>query len=136
MELTEVISEIRKLNQPVPVPPRLPTEKEVEIAESQLHVKFHKDYCKFLLEASDVVYGTLEPAQVTPNSEHLDLVEMASAAWDHGVPRNLLPICHDNGNFFCMNDAGEVLFWDHNGTTNEKWPGLAAWIKQVWIERG
>lgn len=135
MKLSEAIGELRELNQPVPVPPRLPTADEVEAAEFQLRVKFHEDYRRFLLEASDVVHGTLEPARVTPG--HLDLVEMVRAAWDQdGVPRNLLPFCYDNANYFCVSDAGEILYWDHNGTTEEKWPNFAAWIKQVWIEKG
>jgi hypothetical protein len=137
MNLTEVISQVRKLNQPVPVPPRLPSVDEVESAESQLGIKFHEDYRQFLLEASDVVYGTLEPARVTPDSGHLDLVRMVRAAWNEdGVQRHLLPICHDNANYFCVSETGEVLNWDHNGPTDEKWPSLAAWIKQVWIEGG
>ena len=137
MELSEVISELRKLNQPVPRPFRLPTEGEIRAAEEQLGVSFHNDYRQFLLEAGDVVYGTREPAMVTPDAGHRDLIQMAEAAWDaDGVPPNLLPFCFDNGNYFCLNEAGEVVYWDHNGTTDEKWANLAAWIKQVWIEGG
>jgi hypothetical protein len=137
MELSEVISELRKLNQPVPRPFRLPTEAEVRAAEEQLGVRFYEDYRRFLLEASDVVYGTHEPAVVTPDAGHRDLIQMAEAAWDEdGVPLNLLPFCFDNGNYFCMNEAGEVVYWDHNGPTDEKWSNLAAWVKQVWIEGG
>ncbi len=135
MKLSEIIGELRKLNQLVPLPPRLPTKDEVADAESQLGVKFHEDYRQFLLEASDVMYGTLEPARVTPDSGYLDLVETVRTAWNEdSVPRNLLPICYDNADYFCLSEAGEVLYWDHNGTTDEKWPSLAAWIKQVWIE--
>ncbi len=105
--------------------------------EQQLGVTFHADYRKYLLEASDVVYGTKEPCTVTPDSGHTDLVNVAQTAWDQmGVPRHLLPICEDNGDYYCINEAGQILFWSHNGATDEKWPSLAAWIKQVWIEKG
>ena len=137
MKLTEVIHELRKLNQPVPIPPRLPTAGEVDDAESQLGMKFHKDYRQFLLEAGDVVYGTKEPARVTPKAGHLNLIEMVEGAWElDGVRQDLLPFCFDNGNYFCMNGEGEVEYWDHNGTTDEKWRDLATWIKEVWIEGG
>jgi hypothetical protein len=137
MELSEVISELRKLNQHVPQPFRLPTEGEVRAAEEKLGVSFHNDYRRFLLEASDVVYGTHEPAVVTPDAGYRGLIQMAEAAWDEdGVPPNLLPFCFDNGNYFCLNEAGVVVYWDHNGATDEKWANLAAWIKQVWIEGG
>lgn len=137
MRLSEVINELRELNLPLPQPLRLPTEGEVRAAEEQLRVSLHNDYRRFLLEASDVVYGTHEPAVVTAGAGHRELIQMAEAAWDEdGVPPNLLPFCFDNGNYFCMNEAGEVIYWDHNGTTAEKWPNLATWIKQVWIEGG
>ena len=50
------------------------------------------------------------------------------------VFEELLPICEDNGDYYCLNQAGEVVFWSHNGATAEKWRNLADWIKQVWIE--
>ena len=61
MNLSEVITELRELNEPVPKPFRLQTEAEINLAEKRLNVKFHEDYRRFLLEASDVVVGTLEP---------------------------------------------------------------------------
>jgi hypothetical protein len=54
MNLSEVIIELRELNEPVPKPFRLPTEAEVLAAEKRLNVRFHEDYRRFLLEASDV----------------------------------------------------------------------------------
>lgn len=135
MNLSEVISELRELNEPVPKPFRLPTETEVTAAEKRLNIRFHEDYRRFLLEASDVVYGTLEPAVVIPDCDYLNLCEIAEYAWDEmDVPLTLLPICEDNGDYYCLNKKGEVEFWSHNGATNEKWNDLATWIKEVWIE--
>ena len=100
-------------------------------------MKFPADYRRYLLEVSDVVYGTLEPAIVTPDAGHLSLVEMAEIAWDEmEVPRELLPFCEDNGDYYCLNQAGEVEYWSHNGVTDEKWKDLATWIKEVWIDEG
>jgi hypothetical protein len=135
MQLSEVISELRLLNEPVPQPLRLPTEDEVRDAENRLGINFIQDYRHYLLKASDVTYGTLEPAIVIPDSGYLNLVQVAEFAWNEmEVPRNLLPICEDNGDYYCLNEKGEVLFWSHNGTTDEKWQNLATWIKEVWIE--
>jgi hypothetical protein len=137
MKMSEVINELRRLNQPVSKPFRLPTEDEVRAAEDQLGVKFPEDYRRYLLEASDVVYGTLEPAVVIPDSGYLNLVEVAESAWNKmDVPRNLLPICEGNGDYYCLNEKGEVQFWSHNGRTDEKWHDLVTWIKEVWIEGG
>src|SRR5262245_5118473 len=111
MNLDEVIQELRTLNSPVPKPLRIPTSDEVTSAETELDVVFHPDYRKFLLRASDVVYGALEPATVTPDGGHTDLVQMAEEAWEElELPRELLPICCDNGDYYCMTDAGEIVF--------------------------
>lgn len=137
MKLPDVLSELRGLNEPVPKPLRLPTTAEVNLAENTLRLKFPEDYRRYLLEASDVVFGTLEPAVVTPDAGHLSLVEMAEAAWDEmELPRDLLPFCEDNGDYYCLAPDGTIRFWSHNGTTDESWPDLATWIKEVWIEEG
>ncbi len=135
MKIAEVLSELRALNQPVPEPLRLPTADEVNAAERLLDTEFPADYRRYLLEASDVVYGTLEPAVVVPDAGYFYLVKLAESAWaEMELPRNLLPICEDNGDYYCLNKDGEVCFWSHNGTTDEKWPDLATWIKEVWID--
>lgn len=135
--MREAIAELRRLNRPVPKPLRLPTKEEVDAAEHRLGWEFHRDYREFLLEAGDVVYGSYEPGVVIPNAGHRDLFEMARSAWEEdGVPGDVLPFCADGGNYFCLNETGEVIYWDHNGTTDEKWADLAAWIERVWIEDG
>jgi len=137
MKLADVIAELRRLNQTVPEPLRLPTQVEVEAAERRLKRKLHPDYRKYLLEASDVVYGTLEPAVVIQDAGYLELSELAESAWSEmEVPRDLLPICEDNGDYYCLNENGEVCFWSHSGATDDKWPDLATWIKEVWIDEG
>jgi len=134
MNLPDVFAELRELNESVPKPLRLPTEAEVDAAESTLGLKFPEDYRRYLLESSDVVFGALEPAIVTPDAEYLSLTDMAETAWDEmDVPRNLLPFCEDNGDYYCLTETGEVEFWSHDGATDDKWKDLATWIKEVWI---
>lgn len=135
MNLSEVIVELRELNEPVPKPFRLPTEAEVAAAEKRLNVKFHEDYRRFLLEASDVVVGALEPAMVTSDCGYLNLCEIAEYAWDEmELPLTLLPICEDNGDYYCLNKKGEVEFWTPDGAATDRWETLAVWIKEVWID--
>jgi len=134
MNLPDVIAELRELNEPVPKPLRLPTDAEVDAAEDQLGVKFPADYRRYLLQASDVVYGALEPAVVIPDAGHLSLTDIAETAWEEmEVPRNLLPFCEDNGDYYCLTETGEVEFWSHDGATDDKWKDLATWISEVWI---
>ena len=134
MSLDQAIQRLRRLNQPVPKPMRLPTPEEVAEVEEQLGFRFHPDYRRYLLEASDVVYGTKEPAIITMPGYFTDLRAICRTAWEsNDVPRALLPICENNADFYCMNSSGEVLFWSHDGQANEKWCSLAAWIEEVWI---
>ena len=135
MKIEEAIQNLRDLNESLPKPMRLPSVDEIEEIEQELSVKFHADYSKYLREASDVVFGVLEPATITDPESHTYLPRVARTAWTQmGVPQDLLPICEDNGDYYCMNGAGEVVFWSHNGLTDEKWSNLATWIQEVWLE--
>jgi hypothetical protein len=134
MKLPEVIAQLRRLNEPVPKPARLPSETEVTTAEQRLGIRFHPDYRYYLLHGSDVTYGALEPAMVTPDAGHLDLVQVATDARKVGVPKELLPFCESNGDYYCLRADGRVVYWSHDGASDESWPDLAHWIQQVWME--
>ncbi len=132
--LNEAIARLRRLSTPVPRPRRLPTESEVRDAETNLGVSFHPDLRRYLLEASDVVYGTHEP--VTISGGHTAIETVVHSARELGVPDGLLPICDDNADYFCITANGDIVYWSHNGATNETWPNLATWITDVWIGGG
>jgi hypothetical protein len=134
MNLTRAITALRECNEDVPTPPRLPTKEEVDAIERELGVRFHPDFRRYLLEASDVVFGTLEPVTITEKESHTYLPQVARSAWDEmELPRDLLPLCEDNGDYYCINKSGKIVYWSHNGTTDESWPNLATWIEEVWI---
>ncbi|MEM0963601.1 MAG: SMI1/KNR4 family protein [Bacteroidota bacterium] len=133
MTLDEAIAELRRLNEPVPKPPRLPTPAEVEALERLLGRDVHPDLRRYLLEASDVTLGTLEPVTATPESGRTYLPRVIERARVYGVPEDLLPICEDNADFYTMTEDGEIVYWSHNGSPSERWPSLAAWIEEVWI---
>ena len=132
MDIKQAIAELRSLNEPVPKPPRLPSEDEIRATEKQLGIEFPADYHHYLLKASDVTYSTKEPCVITWGPGFRDLVTTAKEAWELGVPRNWLPICEDNGDYYCL-DGDTVRYWSHNGTTDEHWPDLGTWIIEVWI---
>lgn len=134
MNLDGAIAELRKRNEPVPKPARLPSEAEIRSVERQLEVLFHPDYRRFLLEASDVVYGVIELATIDSPSSHSHLPKVVASARDYGVPADLLPFCEDNEDFYCLSPNGEVHYWSHNGWASEKWRDLAHWIQDVWLE--
>lgn len=120
----------------VPKPPRLPSEAEVNDVEAVVGITLHPDFRKYLLEASDVNVGTLEPVTAVDPESHTYLLNVIEDAKRMGVPSELLPICEDNSDFYCINNEGQIIFWSHNGTTDEKWDSLSNWIQDVWINGG
>lgn len=88
----------------------------------------------FLKSGSDVANAIFEAAVILPGAGRLDIFEMARIAWKIiGVPRDSLPFIEDNGDYFCISKTGEVIYWSHNGISNEKWPNMSAWHNQVCI---
>ena len=130
-DLDEVFAELRRLNQPVPRPATLPSASALGDEEARAGVAFHPDLRRYFLEVSDVVLGTLEP--VTIGRGHTAFDTVLGNAREVGVPSALVPVCEDNGDYYCISPSGEVCYWSHAGATDERWPNLAAWIVEVWI---
>lgn len=134
-DIDDAIAELKALAITTPKAPPLPDDKLVAEYETELGFSFPDDYRKFLAEASNVFVGTLEPliATDTRNARGELSVALVEARRD-GLPRDLLPICEDNGDYYCLAPDRSIRLWDHNGLASEKWPDLATWIKEVWIE--
>lgn len=133
MTIEAAIRELRALNEEVPKPMRLPSKADISAMERDLGFQFHPDYHQYLLCASDVVLGTLEPAEITVPGSPTYLPRVIAGARAVGIPSTLLPFCEDNGDYYCMRCDGVVEFWSHNGRTIEVWQNLAAWVHEVWI---
>ena len=124
---------LRSVNEPVPIPMRLPTAAEVEALERDLGLAFHPDYRRYLLEASDVVFGVYEPSTVADPRSHTHLPTVLDMARREGLHPAWVPLCCDNGDYFYIKPTGEVVYWSHGAETGERWPNLAAWIDDVWL---
>lgn len=134
--MEEVIEQLRELNEPVPVPLELPDEELLVEIEEQILINLPFELREFLLKVSDVVYGRLEPVTVTDPQSHTYLPEVASVAWSLGVPRELVPICEDQGNYYCVEQDGTVLLWDgeEENLTDDSWDSVWHWVREVWLE--
>ena len=117
---------------------RAPTDDELDAAEKRLGLAFHPDYRSFQQGRRDLGDSILEPALILPCQPHLDLFEIAESAWKQiGLPRDLLPIVEDNGDYYCVTSSGEVAFWSHDsGRTEESWPTIEAWRQATIDEAG
>ena len=132
--MESVIEELRSVNESVPVPLELPDMDDIIDAEEQLYLSLDREFRNFLLEVSDVVYGSLEPVTVADPHSHTYLPEVAATAWAQGVPRNLVPVCEDRGSYYCANELGEIVHWrDGRVLDDEPWEDIWHWAQDVWL---
>lgn len=109
-----------------------PSDKEIEEAQHKLGFKFPADYIEFIKSGYDLGNAPLEALEINNPGSHVDIYEaIASARKYYGLPAELLPIVEDNSDYYCLNEKNEVVFWSHNGVTDEKWLNVAEWRKQM-----
>jgi len=137
--MDHVIELLRERNETVPVPLDLPDDDCIVTAQEEMLIHIPYEYKIFLLEVSDVICGSLEPATIADPHSHTYLPEMASIACDRGLPRYLIPVCQDhNGDYYYIAQDGEVSLWLINGEndedSDETWPSIWQWAEEVWLE--
>jgi hypothetical protein len=79
-QLTQAFTDLHMLSEDVPKPRRLPTQEEINGIKRELDTKLHLDLDRYLLEASDVVFGQLEPITIVDPSWHTHLTSVISSA--------------------------------------------------------
>lgn len=135
--MEEVIEQLRELNEPVPVPLELPEEETLVEIQEQILIHLPFALREFLLQVSDVVYGRLEPVTASDPHSHTYLPEVAATAWSLGVPREFVPLCEDQGNYYVVEEDGTVLLWEADTTEineDESWESVWHWVRDVWLE--
>jgi hypothetical protein len=129
-----VIEKLKGLSIDTPIKAKLPDDLLIDEYEKKLGLKFPVDYRKFLKEASHVFVGTLSPLTVSENYNVYGEVYYSFIELNNLGFRDLLPICEDNGDYYCLAEDASVVFISHDGYIDESWPDLATWIEKVWIE--
>ena len=117
--MDDVIDMLRERHDGGLVALELPDEDRLVEIEEQLLISLPGDYKEFLLNASDIVCGSLEPATVMDDYAHNFLPEMAANAWDQGLPRYLIPVCEAGNGIYAMSQEGEVVLWEPGSGINE-----------------
>lgn len=132
--MEDIIDLLREQCEEVPVPLDLPDEDDLVEIEEAILISLPDEYKQFLLEVSDVIYGSLEPATVTDAQSHTYLPELAARAWDTGLPRDLIPICESQQGWYCITQEGQILLSRGGENTVDEWPSVWSWAKEVWLE--
>ncbi len=133
--MNDIISELRKLNETVPCPLVLPDEDALLTVEEELLIRLPVDLREYLLLASDVVYGSLEPVTAADPHSHTYLPDVAATAWEMGVPRAYIPICKVEENYFCRTLEGPIVYWANGKDTKQTWDSIWHWIEKVWMQK-
>lgn len=112
----------------------LPDDDEITAVEEAIYVQIRGDYRDFLLNASDLVIGTLEPATISDPSSHTHLPELACQAWDQGLSRELLPICQTPYGYYCLDMEFQVIELKNGATEPGSWPNIWSWAADMWLD--
>jgi hypothetical protein len=77
---------------------------------------------------------------ITPQTIfHEHTIEMITTAWSYGVPKDYLPFCCDNADYYCVSlITGRVRFWSHyeeafSDNFDDMWESFNAWVSKDWI---
>lgn len=131
--MEEVIDSLRERHQAVPVPLELPDDDQLVLVEEELLLPLPRELRTFLLEASDLVVGSLEPVTAADPGSHTYLPEVAARAWDAGLPRYLAPLCETARGAYAVEPEGEVVYWCDGKLSEDTWPSVWHWAHDVWL---
>ncbi len=130
----KLIERLRAVNEELTLPRRLPSAAEVTAMEKKLKLTLHPDFRQYFLELSDIICGSLEPVTLTDDGSHTFFPTVCQEAWDdHELPRDLVPVCADSGDYYAMKKKGEIVYWSADGDRDDTWPNLEAWLEEVWL---
>lgn len=122
------------MSETVPIPLELPTFDQLVMAEEEILMPLPGELKQYLLYASDVIYGSLEPVTVSDPNSHTFLPEVTAYAWSIGMPREYVAVCQQGNSFYCIDQEGQMLLWNEDGSESEYWESLWEWVEQVWMK--
>lgn len=132
--MQEMIEELHEVAEQVPVPLELPEHDQVVDAQEQILMPLPADFREFLMEATDVIFGALEPVTVADPSSHTYLPEVTSTAWSLGMPREMIALCESREGYYCVAQDGEIKLWRDGDYDDETWENIWYWVRDVWLE--
>ncbi len=131
--MDDVLEELLERAETVPVPLDPPTDDDLLEVQEKLFLSLPKDYREFLMHASHLVLGSLEPATASDPSSHTYVVELCAEAWNSGLPRYLIVICTHPQGFYCIDPEGAVVNWQNQNITDTEWESIWEWAHEIWL---
>jgi len=116
---------------------KIPSDIEISASQEKLGFTFPAEYVAFIKSGYDLGDAPLEALEIVDPPSYADIYEALESAREYyDLPVELMPICEDNSDYYCINKKGEVVFWSHNGTTDEKWANVTLWRNQMVLDAG
>jgi len=131
--LEDVVDQIRESAIKTAAYLELPTEDELVLVEEEILLPIPKELRSFLLQVSDVICGSLEPVTVADPGAHTHLPEVTANAWANGLPREFMVVCQLGDDYYCIDQDGEVHFWQDVEMSDESWEDIWQWAEEVWL---
>jgi len=132
--MNDVAAELQERNQDRFNSLELPDDDLLVEVEEQLLLPLPADLKEFLLTVSNVVYGAVEPATVTDEGLHTHLPDMATEAWERGLPRDLIAFCVNGAGYYVCDQYGVICVWDGDELDEEQqWQSIWDWTEEVWL---
>ncbi len=111
----------------------LPSEDDLVLVEEEMLLPIPREMKSFLLQVSDVLCGSLEPVTVADPGAHTHLPEVTSVAWSKGLSREYMVVCQVRDDYYCINQSGEVQFWQNGQLTDDVWLDIWLWAEDIWL---
>ncbi|WP_076414498.1 SMI1/KNR4 family protein [Shewanella sp. UCD-KL12] len=130
----EIIEKLQEQSETVPIPLELPTFEQIVVVEEEILMPLPAELKEYLLYASDVIYGSLEPVTVSDPYSHTYLAEVTAYAWSIGMSREYVAICQQGNSFYCIDQEGQVMLWSEDELESETWETFWQWAEEVWLQ--
>ena len=127
--MNEVVDALREQAIIVSVPLEKPEIEDIVVVEEQILIGLPAEMKDFLVEVSDVIYGSIEPVTVMDPQSHTYLAEVTATAWDIGLPRHLIPICQVGDSYYCIDTDGEISLWENGEFSEQIWDSIWDWAE-------
>ncbi|MFJ8085384.1 SMI1/KNR4 family protein [Streptomyces sp. NPDC096205] len=127
---------IRETHWPDEAPVTLPDKQFLAQFEKDHGIRLPEQFREFLLRIGDVERARLEPVTVTDEDGYTYLPDLMTIAWGQGVPRDLIVLCEDEGDFYLVRPDGAVVFWScikPGGFTEDYWESVWDWARKEWL---
>lgn len=131
--MEEILEELLTHAQPDNYGAYQATEEQLLEAQEQIFLSPPSHYREFLLKASHLVIGTLEPASIFDTNIRSYLPELCAQAWDEGLPRQMIAACEHPAGYYCVADDDTVLDWRDGDFDEHQWETIWEWAREVWL---